>query len=394
MTVLRLAVLLSTFVCISVDTCSAQAQPSEPISESKIKAGNSFPITIPLARTSPQVLNVTVSYYQTTGNRSGRLECSGSVSPGQHDAFLSCVTTRGTPPGEYRAVENSLMFSRSETGDHLNVPGERFPIITIVAPDPYDATIFPEVSGTAKLSLDLRSSFFDAASRSEDILSDLANHFSTTTKDTAANRAYLRGQVQLAKGVIDLTRTRTIVAPHQIFYPGSQNLAPIFQDFDRRLDAILQELPAGRAYLPSNQEPVLTLASMQQHRPQTSDSITVTPSKDKGTDTLQKAFGDFVDTLTDMAKGFLGISKDGSPNFQWSIATTPPGAEVWYSRLGEPEIKWAGVSDLKDQTLVKARWIFRVSWSGCSKKVDLDPWLQNPIPLQEVKAGCKDDVSH
>jgi len=388
---------LSIFACISVNTCSAQAQPSEPISESKIKAGNPVSITIPLDRASPQAFNVTVSYHETAGSQSGRLDCSGAVNPGQRDALLSCRTDRKTPPGEYRAVENSFVFSRPETGDHLNVPGERFPIITIVAPDPYETTIFPGVSGEARLSLDLRSSFFDAASRSEDILSDLASHFSTTAKDTSANRAYLRGQVQLAKGVINLTRAR-MIGPSQVStsFPGyHQNVAPIFVDFDRRLDAILQELPAGRAYLPQNQEPVLILAStLQEHRPQRSESITVNTSKDKGTDMLQKAFGDFVDTLTDMAKGFLGISKDGNTTFLWSLTTTPPGAEVWYSRLGEPEIKWAGVSNLKDQSLVKVRWIFRVSWAGCSKKVDLDPWLQNPIPLQEVKAGCKNDVSH
>ena len=412
--ILRFIPSMTIFLWAFLSVSAAQVKQSEPVLDAKVKAGDGIPISISLGKTSPQNLSINVQYINTeisrkihnpyagNGNNGipamimppeGFFSCGGNSSPSQHEAVLVCTTKRTNFPGEYRAVDESFTFSRSETGDHQIQKGVRFPIVTIVAADPYDTTIFPEVLA-ASLSLDLRGSFFDAASRAQDILTDLGNHFGTTNKDTMANRAYLQGQVSLARSIIDLTHRRISgnTAAQQVPETMTQ---PMFEDFDRRLDAILQELAPRRAFLSHDHyNPRLIFTStMQANRPQGSDSITVTPQKDSGNE-IQKVLADFVEVLTDMSRGFLGIYKDGRADFTWSLTTSPAGAEIWYSRLNEPEVKWGGVSNQENRVLPKARWRFRISWSGCSKTVGLNPWLQNPIPLQEVKAGCEQHVGH
>ncbi|WP_128913540.1 hypothetical protein [Granulicella sibirica] len=365
-----------------------------PISEATIKAGSEFGIPFSLKSPSPQGFRASVFFRSGSG---ASFQCDVSSAPDQIVVRLSCQTTQSTSSGEYRADEDSFVL---ENGDlRQTVTGVRFPIITVVDADPIPPPpprILPQVQGDATLSLDLRNSFFDASIRSDAILKEIGVKFKTVGRDTYLNRAYLSGQIRLAKSTVDLTRSRIADRPESVKQLPSGQIPPMFEDFDRRLDAILQRLSSRRASVRENGTlPRLIRAStLQLSRPQASQSVTVAPTKEELDSTLQKAFDEFVPVLEDMVKGFLEISKDGSTTFTWSLTTEPAGAEVYLSRLGEKEVKWAGVSNLENQPLPKLRWTFRVSWSGCSKLLDLNPWLQNPIPLREEKLGCKYHADH
>jgi hypothetical protein len=105
--------------------------------------------------------------------------------------------------------------------------------------------------------------------------------------------------------------------------------------------------------------------------------------------TLGKHVSELVAVLTDLIKGFRAMSDSETTSFLWSVTTTPPGAEIWISRLGESEKKWAGLTNVKDQKLEYAIWTFRIDWNGCSKTETPDPYLQAPIGIEEDKTGCK-----
>ena len=119
--------------------------------------------------------------------------------------------------------------------------------------------------------------------------------------------------------------------------------------------------------------------------PKTTDSVTVTA----GSDTVEKHLAELVHILTDMWEGWKKISDSGTPTFTWSITTTPPGAEIWYSRLNEEEKKWAGLTNLKGQTLPYAIWTFRIVWGDCFKTEIPDPYLQYSIDIQTTERGCR-----
>jgi hypothetical protein len=157
-----------------------------------------------------------------------------------------------------------------------------------------------------------------------------------------------------------------------------------FEDFDRRLDLILTHL-GGSASRASSLEEVTAPRFVLAQMPRTTDSVTVGPQSGF----LDKSFEEFVKALTDMVTGFSRMGNTGETRFSWSVATTPAGAEIWVSRLGEREQKWAGLTNLKDQKLDYAIWTFRFDWGGCSKTETPDPYLQTPIEIRQVKAGCK-----
>lgn len=383
-------------VFASVAAAVAQTGPSVPISEMRLKAGTSFTVTPPLGKISSQAFSVRVTYRTITGRPIGNFDCSGDLGINQKEIQFSCITAKTTPLGDYRADESTLTAVRVDIGKpyKLSLAPFKFPIVTILPPDPpppIPETVLPEISGDAQLTPDLQASFFDASSRAQDILDDLTKHFSAGAKDTKAGRAYLQSQIHGARNIIALTRKRVAVAPNGL--PGSKS-PELFEDFDRRLEMVEKELAVHHetAWRDDDRPRLFVLASEEQdQRPQSSESILVDAGRAPAANDLQKSLGNLVIILIDMAEGFSEISQDGSTDFVWSLTTTPPGAQLWYRRLGEEEIQWTGLSDFKDQHLVKARWTFRVSWGGCSKETEVNPWLQSSINMEESKKGCKAD---
>jgi hypothetical protein len=118
--------------------------------------------------------------------------------------------------------------------------------------------------------------------------------------------------------------------------------------------------------------------------PKTSFSVDAEPQPGA----LDKRVKELVAVITDMINGFKAMTDSGTTTFSWSATTTPSGAAVWISRLGEPETKLAGATNFKDQKLEYAIWTFRIDWGGCWKKETPDPYLQNPIPIEIVQTGC------
>jgi hypothetical protein len=192
----------------------------------------------------------------------------------------------------------------------------------------------------------------------------------------------------MARTVVDITRRRYIsgslppgATPDQ--YKAFQ-VPVFFEDFDRRLSHLIRELggnPSGPSAELEAGPPRFVLTQM----PKTSDSVTVTP----GSGNLDKYLDELVHILTEVRDGWKKMSDSGGLTFSWSITTTPPGAEIWYSRLSEDEKKWAGLTNLKDQTLPYAIWTFRIVWGNCFQTETPDPYLQSSINIQTTEAGCK-----
>ncbi|MGI4854030.1 MAG: hypothetical protein ACRYF4_08315 [Janthinobacterium lividum] len=379
-------------VMISVVTASALAQalPSARISSAHVQAGRGITIEIFVESASTQNFAASLTYKRRDGP--GTIYCSGNIGNNtSQNVRISCMTDRNTPPGEYAAEPSSFFVIRPDTGEKQQIQDLPPEFFTVDPPEPIPITRFPRITG-AHLAPDVNASFFDASVRSKDVLGELAKNFSPTARDTPQNRAYLRSQTEVAKNIIDLTRRRIESSMGRMPDP---NVRIGFEDFDRRFDRILGDL---NRRVSQNERlgtmKGLTLTSFQkQGRAQISESVTVDAGNVAPKNQLQKSFNDLVSAVLDMATGFLTISNNGSTTFVWSVTTTPVGAEIWYSRLGEQEIKWQGTSDQKNLTLPKARWKIRLVWSGCSKPELLNPWLQNPIPVQDVQAGCTQDVS-
>lgn len=88
-----------------------------------------------------------------------------------------------------------------------------------------------------------------------------------------------------------------------------------------------------------------------------------------------------------------GIAASGNTSFTWSVTSAPKGAEIYISRLGMEEIKWAGKTDLTDQRLEFAIWTFRFEWNGCSKTEKPDPYLQAKVTMSVTKEGCRKNAT-
>jgi hypothetical protein len=366
----------------------AQQSPSVPPSEATIKAGKPFSVNVTLQTTAQQVFQASIIYTLSTQvstqdirNRKN-FQCNGYASLNQQIVRLDCSTDRTLPSGEYR-TDGTITLVRSETQD-TKKDNIRAPIITLVA-NPYAETQFPAIAGVS-LSLSESQSLADGAVRSQDILNSLSAHFPAHPRDTREYRDYLREEIESARTVVDITRRRYIEVGTQVRISPDQRSGvqtPIFfEDFDRRLSHIINDL----GYNPSTPSarvgtPHIVLVQM----PKTTDSITVTPKPG----TLDKNLSDFVKVLTDIIKGFTGMSESGNTTFTWSATTTPPGAEILYSRLGEAEKKWSGMTNLTGQTLPYAIWTFRIVWGDCYKTETPNPYQQSPINIQLVETGCK-----
>ena len=369
-------------------------QPSVPTSEAGIMAGSLLQLDVTLKSKARQALrgDITYSLVPPSGavqsppvslNHS-QFSCSGNLAPDQQVMRLSCPTNIGLVSGEYR-TDGKITLTRNETGDR-KIEDVRTPIVTLLQ-NPDGETSFPDIAGTA-LVLSDRQSLHDGATRAQDLLISIAKELPAHPRNTVPYRAYLEQRSEMARSIVDLTRSRYIsgslgpdATPAQ--YKAFQ--APVFfEDFDRRLNRLIREL-GGNPSSPSAEREVVSPRFVLTQMPKATDSVTVTPEFDS----LDKHLRELVAILTDMMDGWKKMSDSGSKTFTWSITTTPPGAEIWYSRLNEEEQKWAGLTNLKDQTLPYAIWTFRISWGNCSQTETPDPYLQSSINIQTTETGCK-----
>lgn len=357
-----------------------QSQTSKPLSEVTIKAGNPFTVTVQLQVPGSLPMQA-FAYYETrsapdpngVSNLNTNFSCRGDVPANKLAFKLQCEPNGNSVRGEYRA-DNGVLLVNSETGDRKQYPGVRLPIVTI-ATDPRDVS-FPIIAG-ATLSLTDRQSLTDGAVRAQQILNSVSSHFPINAKDSPETRAYLLEQIEDAKRVVELTRQR-----FQLGMKADAKLPSFFEDFDLRFDQIIRNLGASPSRISSRKAlPHLLLVQL----PRTNDSVTATAAPGE----LDKHLGEFVVVITDLIKGFFGMGDSGQMTFSWAVMTEPQGADLFVSRLGKPEQKWAGVTNFTAQNLDKAIWTFRVDWKGCSKTETPDPFLQAPIQIKMVKAGCK-----
>jgi hypothetical protein len=253
--------------------------------------------------------------------------------------------------------------------------------------NPDGETDFPDVAGTV-LVLSDRQSLRDGATRAQDLLTSIARELPAHPPNTAAYRAYLEQRSEMARKIVELTRLRYIsgsLGPGATRDQYNAFQVPVFfEDFDRRLSRLIREL-GGDPSRPSAERKVGTPRFVLTQMPKTTDSVTVTP----GSDSVEKHLAELVRILTEMKDGWKKISDSGTQSFPWSITTTPTGAEIWYSRLDEEEKKWAGLTNLKDQTLPYAIWTFRIVWGDCYKDETPDPYLQSSIDIHTTEKGCK-----
>jgi hypothetical protein len=362
-----------------------EIKAAEPGPEYTATAGaGPFHVNIDMLSKATQRLRIVVRYSRVKSERVQRedatpnvvFSCMGFTKPSEQIATVECNPPLATLGGNYGGP-GTITLSRDETGESKDYTDIRLPIVTLV-PNPSAASDFPVIVSTS-LSLDSRQSLEDGSRKSQDVLNSLSAHIKSNTPNSNEVRAYLRGVAEQERGVIDLTRRR---------YLGDSpdKKAPIFfEDFDRRLKLIIRELGGTPHQLVAKNQTGkvhFLLAQM----PHTSDSITVNGDHPA---TVSHSLQDLVGVLTDAVKGLLGMSETGTTNFHWSATTIPQGAEIFISRLDEPETKWAGATDVKDTTLEYAIWTFRFDWNGCSRKETPDPFLQHPLNLKLAKEGCR-----
>ena len=368
----------------------SQQQPAEPLSEHTYKAGESFEVALHL-KAAAKVTEIIRATYTRKGPPkppdaagthpagSSSFECSGQVSPGQLNFTISCGTDRRNIGGEY-VSDGFLALQRAETGDTVRTPSPtRFPIVTIVD-NPYEDLDLPDVASTT-LVYSAGQALEDASQKSNELLQELNAHYTGQFKDTKETRIYLSAIAERERRIIDNSR---------ISFENASGLAPtapkpvVFQDFDNRLRRLLTALGQNPQQLSMRRgRPQLLLASAQ--TPTAHESVTVEPQAGK----INKYAQDLGEILNDAVRGFLGMKNSGMIVFTWSLTSDPTGANVYVSRLDEPETQLAGVTNMTDQKLDYARWTFRLDWHGCSKREDINPFLQSDIKMTISKVGCK-----
>jgi hypothetical protein len=308
--------------------------------------------------------------------------CVGFTSPGEQTATVNCEVPIATLGGIYQGV-GAVRLSRDETGEVKEYTDIRLPMVT-VEPNPLATSDFPVIVGTS-LSLNNRQSLEDGSRKSQDVLNALSAHINSNTPNSKEVRVYLQQIAEEERRVLDLTRRRYLGdAATKPGDPANKKAPIFFEDFDRRLKRIIRDLggtPTQFVAKNQNAKGHFLLAQM----PHTSDSVTAQDNPAK----ISRSLSDLVGVLTDAVKGLLGMSETGTTSFNWSATTTPPGADIYISRLDEPETKWAGQTDVKDKTLEYAIWTFRFDWNGCSKREKPNPFLQHTIDLKLAKEGCR-----
>jgi hypothetical protein len=362
-----------------------EIKAAEPGPEYTATAGaGPFHVDIDMLSKATQRLRIVVRYGRVKTERvqgenatpNVTFSCLGYTKPSEQIATVECNPPLATLGGNYGGP-GTITVTREETNENKDYTNIRLPIVTLM-PNPLATSDFPVIISTS-LSLNDRQSLEDGSRKSQDVLNSLSAHIKPNTPNSKEVRAYLRGVAEQERGVIDLTRRR--------YLGGSpdRKVAPIFfEDFDRRLKLIIGELGGTpKQMVAKNQTGKVHFLLAQM--PHTSDSVNINGEPA----TVSRSLNDLVGVLTDAVKGLLGMSETGTTNFHWSATTIPPGAEIFVSRLGEPETKWAGVTDVKDTTLEYAIWTFRFDWNGCSKKETPDPFLQNPLNLKQAKEGCR-----
>jgi hypothetical protein len=361
-----------------------EIKASEPGPEYTATAGaGPFHVDIDMLSKATQRLRIVVRYSRVKTERvqgenatpNVTFSCQGYTKPSEQIATVECDPPLATLGGNYGG-SGTITLIRDETSENKEYPDIHLPIVTLM-PNPLATSDFPVIVSTS-LSLSNRQSLEDGSRKSQEVLNFLSAHIKADTPNSKEVRAYLQGVAEQERGVIDLTRRR--------YLGGSPDKkVPIFfEDFDRRLKLIIRELGGTPIQMVAKNQTGkvhFLLAQM----PHTSDSVNV----NGGPATVSRSLNDLVGVLTDAVKGLLGMSETGTTNFHWSATTIPPGAEIFVSRLGEPETKWTGVTDVKDTTLGYAIWTFRFDWNGCSKKETPDPFLQNPLNLKQAKEGCR-----
>jgi hypothetical protein len=369
-------------------------QPSVPTSEAVIMAGVAFQVDVTLKMKARQAFSVYVTYSLVppvgaaqsppANSNHSQFGCSGSLAPGQQVVRLNCTSGIAFVSGEYR-TDGKVTLRRNETGDQ-ELEDVRAPIVTLLE-NPDGETAFPDVASTA-LVLAGGQSLRDGATKAQDLLNSIASELPAHPPNTAAYRTYLEQRSEMARAIVNLTRRRYIsgalgpgATPDQY---NAFSVPIFFEDFDRRLSRLIREL-GGDPSRPSAELKVGTPHLVLTQMPKITNSVTVTPESGS----VERHLDDLVHILTDMASGWKNMSDSGSQTFTWSITTTPPGAEIWYSRLNEEEQKWAGLTNLKDQTLPYAIWTFRIVWDDCFKIETPDPYLQSSINIQTPEKGCK-----
>jgi hypothetical protein len=357
-----------------------QQIPSKPISEYTGKAGSSFAVRAELGDVTTEMLDIETSYVLRgvqANSPNSSFSCSGRAQPGMRAFTVNCQTQRTLSAGEYIAT-GKVTARQTESGESGLQDGIRFPIITLTA-NPFVPLNFPKIVNT-QLQLSDRDAFSDGSRRIEEILEAMSKHFPAGMKDTLESRVYLRSQVQSAKNVVELTRSRYLL-PRQ----KDATLPIAFEDFERRYDLIFSEL-GGNAKHALNQDLVQHPRYVLAQLPKTSDSITASATDDGQ---LTKQAKDFLNVLTQCKEWFDRMTAGAPDTFTWAITSVPPQADVYVLRTGEKERKWDLQTNMKDQSLPMAKWRFRVDWKGCSVTDTPDPFLKPNLTLSAKIEDCK-----
>jgi hypothetical protein len=369
-------------------------QPSVPTSEAGIMAGQPFSVDVTLKTPLTKPLRVGVTYFLVPPSGAAQsppidtslsqFGCYADINSGDQVARLNCSTNKALVSGEYRTDGKVTLF-RIETGER-KIEDDRLPIVTLLK-NPDAETTFPDVAG-AVLVLTDKQSLGDGATKAQDLLNSIARELMPHPPNTMEYRIYLKQRSEMARGIVKTTRLRYISGSLGAGATQDQfnafQVPVFFDDFYNRLSKLIREL-GGDSFDHSAGLQVGPPRLVLTQNPKTTDSVIVTP----GSDSIEKHLKELVNILTDMRDGWKKISDSGSQAFTWSITTTPPGAEIWYSRLNEGEKKWAGLTNVKGQTLPYAIWTFRIVWAGCFQTETPDPYLQSSIDIQTSEIGCR-----
>ena len=353
---------------------------SKPTTETHVKAGSPFGVTAHFQTPVTGSFRATATYesVNTDGRGGGTIDCLGNGQGTPLTVDLQCTTTRQTLAGEYRSL-GRITLTSMESNEEKPFSDVRLPIVTIDA-NPFPPTQFPTIVG-ASLLLERREVLADGSRVAGDLLDTLSAEYSSYEKDSKQTRAYFREKVRQAKTINRVTGERYLIAPSN----GNAPLPIFFQDFDRRLQQVLQEVGGGSLSQARHLQNIESARFVLAQLPTTHESV---DAQDQSR-TLRKPVRDLVEILLDMKRGFLLLSDSGTTTFTWSATTSPEGAEIWISRLGEPETKWAGSTNVKEKKLEYAIWTFRFSLNGCSKPEQPDPYLQAPIEMKVKMPECK-----
>ena len=302
-------------------------------------------------------------------------------STGTEFVTIPIVVPKDLPGGEYKT--NQVLYNPGRHWFGITLPA---PITLTVLPMA-NAPVLPS-KATVKLDFDQKQYIRMQAEPIEKIRQDLLQSLANDATDSATLRGDLISAVSKADSLIPAVKEKYLA-----LYAVKPVLDPVvFDDFDIHYRELLVELKA-----PSWPNPAVSPVSVADtHARLVIVQLKKRPSvpTDEGLppDTRVLAvYPPYAESVLNLlllnVRAYRMLAISGVDTFSIRLASRPPGATVYYTRVGQPYQQLSAKTIIDQTTFPYAMWTFKFVLAGC------DPYVEEANPYIELHPNIDADLT-